>query len=382
MNPHVGRKAIWLAAMAVALAVQLFPPKAMAQGESAVPFLLIAPNSRSSGIGESGTGTVDDASAIYWNPAALAFLKGTEISLTHANWLPQFQQSDLFYDHLNFRTRVDGIGGTIGASVTYLNLGEFIKTGESGPQELGRFKAFEFAVVGGYATTVFDDLGLGINLRYIRSQLSPFGAGQEEGEGIASTVSVDVAMMYRPTELNVPLVGDLGKKFSVGFNLSNLGPKLTYIDAAQADPLPTNFRLGFGYKIFDDEYNSLTASLDFSRLLVRRRPAVVDSSGKVITAASVDGLPKALFTAWGDNGFKKVITSAGLEYWYGAPKLIALRIGYFYEDPKFGNRKFLTFGAGIRYDMYGFDFSYISAAENHPLSDTIRLSLLIGWDGG
>jgi len=153
-------------------------------------------------------------------------------------------------------------------------------------------------------------------------------------------------MMYRPTELNVPLVGDLGKKFSVGFNLSNLGPKLTYIDAAQADPLPTNFRLGFGYKIFDDEYNSLTASLDFSRLLVRRRPAVVDSSGKVITAASVDGLPKALFTAWGDNGFKKVITSAGLEYWYGAPKLIALRIGYFYEDPKFGNRKFLTFGAG------------------------------------
>ena len=108
----------------------------------------------------------------------------------------------------------------------------------------------------------------------------------------------------------------------------------------------------------------------------------MDSSGKVITPASVDGLPKALFTAWGDNGFKKVITSTGLEYWYGSPKLIALRIGYFYEDPKFGNRKFLTFGAGIRYDMYGFDFSYISAAENHPLSDTIRLSLLIGWDGG
>jgi hypothetical protein len=69
----------------------------------------------------------------------------------------------------------------------------------------------------------------------------------------------------------------------------------------------------------------------------------------------------------------------GFEYWYD--KLIALRIGYFYEDPAFGNRKFLTFGAGIRYDIYGFDFSYISAEQNHPLSDTIRFSLLIGWGG-
>ena len=70
-----------------------------------------------------------------------------------------------------------------------------------------------------------------------------------------------------------------------------------------------------------------------------------------------------------------------MEYWYGAPKLIALRIGYFYENPEFGNRKFLTFGAGIRYDIYGFDFSYISAGPDHPLSDTIRFSLLIGWGG-
>jgi hypothetical protein len=370
MKSYGGTKAAWLFCMAAALAAQLVPPKAMAQGESAVPFLLIAPNSRSSGIGESGTGTVDDASAIFWNPAALAFLNGTEISLTHANWLPQFQQSDLFYDHLNFRTHVDGIGGTIGAAVTYLNLGEFIQTSSAGPQEIGRFKAFEFAVVGGYATKVFDDVGMGINIRFIRSQLSPFGAEQEQGEGIASTVSVDLAMMYRPAVLEVPLLGDLGKKFSAGFNLSNLGPKLTYIDAAQADPLPTNLRVGFGYKIFEDEFNSLTYSLDFSRLLVRRR----DGGGS-------DPLPKSLFTAWGDNGLKKVIVSTGAEYWYGSPKLIALRIGYFYENPNFGNRKFLTFGAGIRYDIYGFDFSYISAAENHPLSDTIRLSLLIGWNG-
>jgi hypothetical protein len=223
----------------------------------------------------------------------------------------------------------------------------------------------------GYATRAYDDLGLGLNLRFIHSALSPIGTEQEQGSGIASTISADLALMYRPKVFDVPLLGDLGKKFSVGVDLSNLGPKLAYIDAAQADPLPTNLRIGFGYKILEDEYNSLEASLDFSRLLVRRR-----DNGQS------DPLPKSLFSAWGDgSGVRKVITSGGFEYWYGSPKLIALRIGYFYEDPAYGNRKFLTFGAGIRYDIYGFDFSYISAAENHPLSDTIRFSLLIGWGG-
>lgn len=341
------------------------PRIAVAQGESAVPFLLISPNSRASGIGESGTGSVDDASAIFWNPGALAFLKGQEISITHANWLPQFQQSDLFYDYLNYRIDIDEIGGTLGASLTYLNLGKFIRTGSGGPEPIGEFKAYEFAATVGYATKVFDDLGLGLNLRLIHSSLSPIGTEQEQGSGKATTVSVDIAAMWRPE------IEGIGKSFSAGLNLSNIGPKVTYIDADQADPLPTNLRIGLGYRIFEDEYNSLQSTLDFSRLLVRRRPD-----------GTADNVTKAIFSAWGDgSGLRKVNVGGGLEYWYGAPKLIALRIGYFYEDPSYGNRKFLTFGAGIRYDIYGFDFSYISAEENHPLSDTIRFSLLINWGG-
>jgi hypothetical protein len=364
----------------VAVFGALAPTVARAQGESAVPFLLIAPNSRAAGIGETGTGSVDDASAVFWNPGALAFMDGQEVTLTHANWLPQFGLSDLFYEYANYRNYIEDIGGTIGASITYLNLGEFIRT-NSNAIELGRFKAYEFAVTGGYSTKVFDDLGLGFNARFIRSSLSPIGTEGEQGVGIANTVSFDVALMWRPFDLNVDW---LDKKLSVGFNLSNLGPKVTYVDAAQADPLPTNLRVGLGYKIFEDEYNSMVYSVDFSRLLVRRRPGVVgvDSLGKTveITPGSVDPLPKALFSAWSDgSGLKKVNVSMGAEYWYGSPRLLALRVGHFFEDPSFGNRNFWTFGAGLRYDIFGFDFSYISAAEGHPLSDTIRFSLLIGW---
>ncbi|MGA9117420.1 MAG: PorV/PorQ family protein [Bacteroidota bacterium] len=358
--------------LGAALITTVLPLPSAAQGESAVPFLLIAPNSRASGMGEAATGSVDDASAIFWNPGALAFLDGQEVSITHANWLPQFQQSDLFYDYLNYRVKMDEIGGVLGASVTYLNLGKFVRTLSSGPEPVDEFKAFEVAGTLGYSTLAFDDLGIGLNLRVIHSALSPIGTEQEQGSGKATTVSFDIGLMYRPQALEVPGIGDIGKAFSFGFNLSNLGPKVKYIDADQADPLPTNLRIGFGYRVFEDEFNSLQANLDFSRLLVRRY-----ADGKV------DNFYKALFTAWGDgSGLRKVNIGGGLEYWYGAPKLIALRIGYFYEDPNFGNRKFLTFGAGLRYDIYGFDFSYISAEENHPLSDTIRFSLLIGWGTG
>ncbi len=362
------------AAMGLALLVAgvlLIYSESRAQGESAVPFLVIAPNARACGIGESGTGTVDDASATFWNPAALAFLKGQEVSITHANWLPQFNLPDLFYGHLNFRMDIEDIGGTVGASVTYLNLGEFSVTNSSGPTVIDKFKSYEYALAVGYATKAFDDLGVGLNVRYIHSALSPIGTESETGNGIASTVSFDIAMMWRPQELDVPLIGDIGKAFSLGVNLSNLGPKVTYIDAAQADPLPTTLRLGLGYKVFEDEFNSLQLGMDFSRTLVKRNK---DNTS--------DEFYKALYSAWSDSAsLKKIIMCGGAEYWYGSPRLIALRIGYFYEDKDFGNRKFMTFGAGIRYDIYGFDFSYISASENHPLSDTIRFSLLIAWGG-
>jgi hypothetical protein len=70
--------------------------------------------------------------------------------------------------------------------------------------------------------------------------------------------------------------------------------------------------------------------------------------------------------------------SFGAEYWYD--QLMALRAGYYGEGTRVGGRKYLTFGAGLRYDSYVFDFSYISTfEENHPLANTLRFSLGIKW---
>jgi hypothetical protein len=368
----------------LAITGMLAPNALYAQGESAVPFLLIAPNARADGMGEAGGALSDDASAIFWNPASLAFLTGQEVSLTHSNWLPAFQQADLFYDYLSYRNTIESIGGTVSASVTYLNLGEFTITRDD-PTPLGTFKGYEIAVTGGYAAKVSEEFGLGLNLRYIHSALAPIsGLTGSSGEvsdrqGVGSSVSFDIAAMWKPKTL-----GFIEDRLSVGLNLSNLGPVITYIDADQADPLPTNLRLGIGAQLVKSEFNNVNFVIDFSRLLVRRYPQDTtyseDGSYYSVNSPRVDPLPKSLYTAWGDGGLKKVTIGTGIEYWYGAPKLIALRFGYFYEHPQYGNRKFVTYGAGIRYDVYGFDFSYLSSVEeNHPLSETLRFTLLVNW---
>lgn len=342
---------------------------------SAVPFLLIAPNSRASGMGEAGGGLADDVWALHWNPAGYAFQTGTELALSHANWLPGFGLSDLWIAHTVFKHEVPEFDGTVSAGLTYLNLGEFIRTASTGPQEIGRFKGYEFAVTMGYATKALETLGLGVSARFIHSRLAPFGTEEEQGTGVASGISFDLGLLYRPRAVTIPFTSvTLQDAIGIGVNISNIGPKLTYIDEEQADPLPMNFRLGFAVDLIKSEFNNLTYILDFSKLLVRRN-----------SRGGTDSWYRAIYYSWVDNSLREelrdIVTSTGLEYWYGSPRLIAMRIGYFYEDPKYGNRKFMTFGAGLRYDIYGFDFSYIDAAErNHPLGETLRFTLTMTWE--
>ncbi len=359
-------------------------------GGAGVPFLLISPNARASAMGEAGVGLADDASAIFWNPAGLGFQTGEGGSMTHSPWLPQFGFSDLFYDYLNYKYNLEDVG-TLGASVTFLNLGEFIRTGEDSPEEIGRWKAYEgaFTIGGGFKVT--ENFSLGLNLRYIRSALAPFGTAEEQGSGTANAISFDVGTMFKE---NVEDIGTI----STGLSLSNVGPKIAYIDEAQADPLPTTLRFGFGYEFKADEYNSLTYTVDFSRLLTRRN--YIEYDDKLTTNDEGDTIPnpdygrytdgdevlpsqdveRAIFSSWSDGSkLRRITTGMGLEYWYGAPKLLALRLGWFYEDPKYGNRNILTFGAGLRYDEFGFDFSYINklTEEFSPLDGTLRFTVMM-----
>ena len=333
-----------------------------AVSQAAVLFLLISPGARASGMGEAFVALADDATAVYWNPAGLAFQTGNEITIMHMQWLPQLV-SDMYYEFLAYRRHFESLGGTLGANVTFLNLGEQVHTGEQGPEPLGTFHSWDLAVTLCYATKLNENLGLGVGMRYIRSNLAPMGAGEEKGRGVGSAFAVDLGVLYK-----FPFL----RGFSFGLNLQNLGPKITYIDAAQADPLPTNLKIGIAFRLLNTEYNRLTLAADTNKMLVRGREQE-DGTWKY------DPFYKAVFTSWGDGSISdqlgRLISSVGAEYVYN--NMIFLRAGYYY-DPE-GKVKYPSFGAGLQYSAFRFDFAYVAAEQGSPLSDTMRFSLTAGF---
>ena len=327
--------------------------------QAGVLFLKISPGARPSGMGEAFVALADDASATWWNPAGLGFQRQNELTLMHTNWLPQFHLSDLYFDFLSYTHFVPD-WGMFGGNLVFMNYGEITRMSENGVF-LGTFTAYELAATGAYGSQVTENLSMGVGVKFVYSHLSPLGAGQEQGSGIASVFAVDIGTLYKVRAF---------PGLQLGANLSNMGPKIAYIDRSQADPLPTNLKMGMAYKVLDQEYNKLTFTFDVDKELVTR----YDSN-------ETDPFYIAMFTSWyNDGGFmsseemEEFIWHFGMEYWYGT--LVGLRCGYWHDD--LGKVKPFTAGFSLQYSVYRFDFGYMTAGENHPVTDTMRFSLSFG----
>ena len=380
-------KKIQLLAAAVVLA--LLPASGMAQvAITAVPFLQIEPDSRGAAMGNTGVAIADNAAALFWNPAGLAFQTDNQASITHSNWLANFQVDDLFYDYLVGKYYVEGLG-TVGAHLTYLNFGEQIQTNEDSPDIISKFNSYELAFGLSYGFQMNENLGLGTSLRLIYSSLASGTSVSQQKVNPGSSVAVDLAMLYKSDPFD--LGGNQGH-FSAGLNLSNLGPGIQYTDNAQKDPLPTLLRFGIAldYNLDPQGYNRITIASDVSKIMARKEAIEVQSGDSVRTEYRMISPVKALFESWGPlernigtevvelSVMEQFMIGVGAEYWYN--NLFSVRGGYYYEDPYNGDRKYITFGAGLRVNTFGIDFSYIRTLESdHPLANSLRFSVLLNF---
>lgn len=359
-------KRFYSALMLFLVLTLLIPMTLFSQGGgSSVPFLRIAPDARASGMGEAGTAIADNANAVFWNPGGLGFLeyytRGSEyedpepyrqLSLAFSPWLPQFN-ADLYYSYAAYAQHIEDVG-TIAANFVFMNLGEFQRTLGSG-QVVDKFNSNEFALSLAFGMKINNDFAAGTNIKFIRSSLTPRTSTAPAGAG--NSAAMDIGLLWKPSRL-----GFMEDNLSLGLNLQNIGPKITYIN--QADPLPTTLRLGAAYRVYSDEFNDITLAVDVQKLLVNR-----DSVG------GSDPVPISLVTGWNRPGME---FSIGAEYWY--EKVFALRGGYFYEPSSLGGRNFWNFGAGIRYKIFQLDFGYIlTIDQNHPLANTMRFSTLVNF---
>jgi hypothetical protein len=349
---------------------------------TAVPFLGIAPDSRSAALGEAGVAISPDVNAVHWNMAKLSFAeKENGFGLSYAPWLRKIV-NDMFYSYLSGYTKV-GDRFAVGGSFRYFSLGTINYTDNFG-NSLGPGNPNEFAVDLGVSTALSKKMSVGVTLRYINSNLVPRSfTGSNVRPGKAG--SGDISWYYN-TKMKNTKMKKYNSKLALGAVISNLGSKITYTDNTARDFLPANLRIGAALTMDIDEYNSIMFTTDINKLLVPTRPQTVrlangsDSivKGKISDVGTIAGAVQSFSDA--PDGFseelKEYNLSFGFEWWY--QKQFAARIGYFHENELKGNRQFLTLGLGIRYNVFGLDVTYVAPTNGnqHPLSNQLRFSLL------
>lgn len=349
---------------------------------TAVPFLRISPDARSGGMGDIGVATSPDASSGFWNIGKVAFNESKGgIAATYTPWLKDLV-NDVYLASLAGYYKFDE-NQALNLSLRYFSLGNIQFTDGLG-NDWGSAKPREFSLDFGYSRKLSSKVGIGVALRYINSNLT--GGGVTSGSTtykVGSTVAGDIGFYYDGKS-------EAGNGFAFGATMTNLGGKVSYTDNADAkDFIPSNLGLGTTWTKNFNEQNKFTLGLDINKLLVPTPPTDLTDPNAIANyrKKSVVG---SWFSSFGDapNGFseelKEFQVSAGAEYWYN--NQFALRAGYFWEDATKGNRRYFTAGLGIKYNIFGLNFSYLlpsgSGVSRNPLSNTLRFSVLFDLDGG
>ncbi|MDZ4722983.1 MAG: PorV/PorQ family protein [candidate division Zixibacteria bacterium] len=286
----------------------------------------------------TGMSTVNDEAWFATNDKVAVKARGrTDISGMHVKWLPELAD-DLYYEFLSVASGKEGIG-TFGGNLTFISYGTIQRTGEGGSDVVGSFDSYDIAFTGSFGTSLTAKLKGGVSAKVIYSQLSTQGAGSEQGGGTATGVAIDLGLLYHASP-----------RLNLGMAITNLGPDMAYIDAAQSDPLPRNLAVGFAYKLIKNESSQLLLVGEVNKLLV----GLNDRFDREIS--------------------KQIILNGGAEFMYA--NLLAIRGGYIYDNE--GKVKTFTFGLGLSaFDVLRFDFSYVPSGESVALANTLRVSLSV-----
>ena len=366
-----------------------------------VPFLMVAADARAAGMADQGVATSADAYSQQWNPAKYAFaLDKQGFSISYTPYLTQLV-NDISLGQVNYYNRFGNDGrSAFAASLRYFSLGE-IELRQNFDDPARQVKPNELAFDGSYSLKLSDHFGMAVAGRYIRSDLKIQDGTNDASPG--TDFAFDVAGFFQSEEI---AFSDFNGRYRLGFNFQNMGPKISYSSTKNdisANFLPANLRVGGGFDFILDEYNKVSTSIEFAKLLVPTPQ--VSYNGSTYSGADVNGdgvvdvndynqanldykqvnWVNGVFKSFGDapGGFseelKEVTYSVGTEYSY--QDSFAMRLGYFHESPMKGARKFFSLGAGFKYNVVKIDVSYLFNASSvkSPLENTLRFSLTFNF---
>lgn len=376
---------LFLLSPATQLLAQDEAPKGAGPVSPSVPFLGIAPDSRGASMGDVGAATNADINSQYWNPAKYAFAKSSSgIALSYTPWLRNLGITDMNLAYLAGYHQLDDLQ-TLSGSLRYFDMGSITFYNDMGYATGEVSNPNEFSVDMGYALKLSDNWSGSVALRYIMSDIfSGVGttAGSSTDLSAGHAFASDVSFFYNKSFIQ----SRKESNFAVGVNISNIGSKISYDGGSLKDFIPTNLRIGTAYTTEIDKYNKMSFAFDVNKLLIPTTAYYIDEFGnrRFDPDANQDVGPiMGIFKSFADapGGFteelQEITYSIGAEYLYA--EQFAIRTGFFSEHKDKGDRKYLSFGAGLKMNVFSIDFSYIATlTKTSPLGNTLRFTL--GFD--
>ena len=347
---------------------------------TAMPSLQIAPDARGGGMGDAGVATMPDVYSQHWNAAKYPFITtDAGLAFSYTPWLSNLiSDINMLYASGYWKFGNDKLNA-ISASLRYFSLGD-VDIADPAGDFWHSVSPHEFALDVAYSRKLTETFSGAVTLRYIRADYSTGGDESTAGNAFSADIAgYNESYFY---------MGRSEALLGLGFNISNIGTKISYDGGETSMFLPANLRIGASLGLPIDIKNTITLSLDMNKLLVPTpQLAGVDETDEEMfkrideynNISSIGGI----FKSFGDapGGFKEemqeMVWSLGLEYVYN--NQFSLRTGYSNENEYKGNRRYVTFGAGFRINAFQIDAAYlVSTAQTNPLDQTLRLSL--GFD--
>ena len=348
---------------------------------TAVPFLRVSPDARVGGMGDAGIATLPDANSGFINLAKIPFAESKfQIGATYTPWLRKITQ-DVYLASLAGYYKIDD-EQAINVGLRYFNLGNIqFTSAEGNPNGEGRPR--ELGVDFGYTRKVAERLSLGIALRYINSSLARGDVGQSGNVYKAgNSVAGDISLYHNG-------LNEEGQGLTWGMAITNLGAKIGYTNNAQAkDYIPANIGIGGAYTGVIDEDSKITIAADINHLLVPAPPIISNDGSDTLSQEDQQKLDdyrnQSVFQSWFKSfGNNSISLSLGAEFLYN--NQFSARAGYYWETKEAGNRKYWTLGVGLKYNVFGFNFSYLvpsggTGTTQNPLSNTLRFGVTFDLD--
>jgi len=253
---------------------------------STARFMLWHPSARSASMGGVGTAIPTDGFAVFYNPAGLAFCEKVSLVGSYVKPFPFLARTT--HSLIALVIPIKPVG-TIGISANLFWKDSQLQTSPNSPDPIGEdlpvskfFFTTHWEIKLTYAALLAKNTSVGLNLSYLKINLSNTGAGSETRlmAGRTSTFLFGAGLLWNKLlpfttwkpdfGQSAPFVGkyaDNGESagFSVGLALANSGTKITYVDFRQSDSPPTKLSLGLAYWPFYTPLLSMLMSVDFEK---------------------------------------------------------------------------------------------------------------------